>query len=99
MGHLCHHPRLGKLWLMAAANQRQQAHELLDQLDEGQLAPVIHLLERMTGPLAHTLDSVEVEDDELTPETAAALDRARSSLARGEGVPHEDILREFGLRK
>jgi hypothetical protein len=32
------------------------------------------------------------------PETAAVLDRARVSLHRGEGIPHEEILREFGLR-
>ena len=30
---------------------------------------------------------------------AAALGRARASLARGEGVPHEEILREFGLNR
>jgi hypothetical protein len=40
-----------------------------------------------------------VEEEEITSETAAALDRARASLARGEGIPHEDILREFGLGK
>jgi hypothetical protein len=33
------------------------------------------------------------------PGTAAAIDRARTSPARGEGIPHEDILREFGLDK
>jgi hypothetical protein len=38
-----------------------------------------------------------VEEEEITPETAAALDRARASLAHGEGIPHEEILREFGL--
>ncbi len=31
------------------------------------------------------------EDEEITPENAAALDR-------GEGIPHEEILRAFGLR-
>ena len=40
-----------------------------------------------------------VEEDEITPETAAALERARASLARGEGIPHEEILREFGFIK
>src|SRR5258708_5174741 len=35
----------------------------------------------------------------FTPQTAAAMDRARTSLARGEGIPHEDIRREFGLEK
>ena len=93
------HPEIGKLFLMAPANEKQQAHQLLDQLDAGQLAAVVHLLEVMTGPLSHSLASAPVEEEEITPETAAALDRARASLARGEGIPHEDILREFGLGK
>jgi len=50
-------------------------------------------------PLSRSLALAPVEDEELTPETAAALDRACASLARGEGVPHEDVLREFGLKK
>ena len=84
---------------MAPANEKQQAHQLLDQLDAGQLAAVFHLLRVMTGPLSHSLAAAPVEEEEVTSETAAALDRARASLARGEGVPHEDILREFGLGK
>ncbi len=91
--------QIGKLFLMAPANEKQQAHQLLDQLDAGQLAAVVHLLQVMTGPLSHSLASAPVEEEELTSETAAALDRARASLARGEGIPHEDILREFGLGK
>jgi hypothetical protein len=94
------HPlEIGKLFLMAPANEKQQAHQLLDQLDAGQLAAVVHLLRVMTGPLSHSLVSAPVEEEEVTPETAAALDRARASLDRGEGIPHEDILREFGLGK
>jgi hypothetical protein len=38
-------------------------------------------------------------EEEGTPKTAAAIDRSRASIARGEGIPHEDILREFGLGK
>jgi hypothetical protein len=57
------------------------------------------LLEVMVEPLSRSLASAPVEEEEITAETAAALDRARASLARGEGVPHEDILREFGLGK
>jgi hypothetical protein len=40
--------------------------------------------------------SVEVEDEEITPETAARFDRARAS---NESIPQDDILREFGLKK
>jgi hypothetical protein len=53
----------------------------------------------MVEPLARALASAPVEEEEVTPETAAALDRARASLARGEGIPHEEIMREFGLNQ
>ena len=46
-----------------------------------------------------SLATALVEEEEITPETVAALDRARASLARGEGIPHEEILREFCLNK
>ena len=84
---------------MAPANEKQQAHQLLDQLDAGQLSAVVHLLQVMTSPLSRSLATAPVEEEEITPETAAGIDRARASLARGEGIPHEDILREFGLGK
>jgi len=41
----------------------------------------------------------QVEEEDLTPDTAAALGRSRASLARGEDIPHEEILREFGLQR
>ena len=81
------------------ADQKQHAHKLLDQLDPGQLAAVVHLLQVMTTPLSRSLSQAAVEEEELDTETAAALERARASLARGEGVSHQDIRREFGLEK
>jgi len=53
----------------------------------------------MVEPLAGSLASAPMEEEEITPDMAAALERARASLARGEGIPHQDILREFGLDK
>ena len=79
------------------AQQRQQAHLLIDVLPEEKLFAVHNLLEVLVEPLSRSLAMAPVEDEELTPETAAALDRARASLARGEGVSHEEVLREFGL--
>jgi hypothetical protein len=78
-------------------NEKKQAHELIERLPPAQLSAVVGLLEAMLNPAA--LANAPVEDEEITPETAAALDRARESLARGEGIPHEEILREFGLSK
>ncbi len=49
--------------------------------------------------LSSALASAPVEEEEVTAETAAAIERARASLARGESIPHEDVRREFGLGK
>jgi hypothetical protein len=77
--------------------QRQQAHLLLDVLPEEKLFAVHNLLEVLVEPLSRSLAMAPVEDEELTPETMAALNRASASLDRGEGVSHEEMLREFGL--
>jgi ethanolamine utilization microcompartment shell protein EutL len=77
--------------------ERQQAHALLDMLSAEKLNAVRGLLEVMVEPLSRSLALAPVEDEEITPETAAALDRARASLSQGEGIPHEDVLRGFGL--
>jgi len=77
--------------------ERQQAHALLDLLPPEKLNAVRSLLEVMVEPLARSLAEAPVEEEEITPDTAASLDRARASLARGEGIPHDEILREFGL--
>lgn len=79
--------------------ERQQAHALLDMLPAEKLNAVRSLLEVMVEPLSRSLALAPVEEEEITAETAAAIDRARASLSRGEGIPHEEILREFGLTK
>ncbi len=92
-------PLRGKTMELDLNHERQQAHALLDLLPAEKLNAVRSLLEVMVEPLARSLALAPVEDEEVTPETAAALDRARASLARGEGIPHEEILREFGLNR
>jgi hypothetical protein len=79
------------------SDSRQHVHELIDQLDPGQLAAVGKLLEVMTDPVARSLAGAPVEADPVPVEEAAALDDAHAAIGRGEGIPHEDILREFGL--
>jgi hypothetical protein len=63
------------------------------------LNAVRSLLEVMMEPLARSLASAAVDEEGITSETAAAIDRSRASLDRGEGIPHEEILREFGLKR
>ena len=79
--------------------QRQRAHALLDMLSAEKLDAVRSLLEVMIEPLARSLALAPMDEEEIAPDTAAAIDRSRASLARGEGIPHDEILREFGVER
>lgn len=87
--------RPDKLRVMGDA--RQHGHELVDQLDVGQLTAVGQLLEVMTDPIVRSLANAPVESEPISEDEAAALDEAYESIARGEGISHEEILREFWL--
>jgi hypothetical protein len=76
-------------------SERQQAHALLDVLPDEQIGAVRGLLQVMVEPLSRHLAMASVEEEDLTPETVAALDQARASLASGKSVSHNEILREF----
>jgi len=76
---------------------KQLAHQLLDQLEAEQLAAVVRLLEVMTDPLAQSLAKASVENEPISAEEASNLDAAHASIARGEGIPHDEILRQFGM--
>jgi hypothetical protein len=77
------------------AQQRRHAHLLIDALPEDKLTAVNNLLDVLVEPFSHSLANVPVEDENLTPETIADLNRAANSLDRGEGISHEEIIREF----
>jgi hypothetical protein len=78
---------------------RRQAHALLDALPAERLNAARGLLEVMVEPLARSLALADMEEEDLTPDTAAALGRASASLARGESIPHDEVLRELGPKQ
>jgi hypothetical protein len=82
---------------MAPADDRQHAHELIDRMAPGQVAAVVGLLEIMLDPLARTLASAPYDDEPVSEEEAREVEASKAALARGEGIPHEDVLAEFGL--
>jgi len=77
--------------------QRQQAHILLDAVPDNKIPAVRSLLETIVDPLARALANAPLDDEPIGEETARELEAARASLARGERIPHEEILKEFGL--
>ena len=66
---------------------REHAHQLLDRLDAGRLAAVVHLLEAF----------LEDDSDRLSPAEAKAIAEADEWSKTHEAIPHEEVLAEFGL--
>ncbi len=69
---------------------REALHRLVDELPEADIA----LTERLLRAMAASLDD-EPDDDDFD----GGLTAAREELARGEGIPHEEVLRRFGLKR
>jgi hypothetical protein len=82
---------------MPTTDAKEHAHELIERLAPGQIPAVVHLLEVMTDPVAQSLANAPVDDEPVSEDEAREIAAARASLDRGEGIPHEKVLAEFGL--
>ena len=80
-----------------ASNTKEHAHELIDRMAPSQVSAVVGLLETMLDPFARALANAPYDDEPVTDDEARDIEAAHASLERGEGVPHEEILREYGL--
>jgi hypothetical protein len=66
---------------------REHAHQLLDRLDPGRLAAVVHLLEVF----------LDEDGDALSPAETKAITEADEWSKHNEPIPHEQVLAGFGL--
>ena len=76
---------------------KQHAHELIDRMAPGQITAVVGLLEIMLDPLARTLANAPFDDEPVGEDEARQVAASRDALARGEAIPNQDILADFGI--
>jgi hypothetical protein len=82
---------------MPTTDPKEHAHELIERLPSNQLTAVVGLLEAILDPVSQAIARAPVEEEEITPETAAALDQAREWFKHHPGIPHEQVLAELGI--
>jgi hypothetical protein len=85
---------------MHTATDKQQAHDLIERLEQAQVPTAVRFLEFMLlDPVSRSIATAPVDDETLTAEEEHALLRADEWLKErgGRGIPHEDVLAEFGL--
>ncbi|HEX4038697.1 MAG TPA: hypothetical protein VHX37_11620 [Acidobacteriaceae bacterium] len=83
----------------AATNPKQQAHELIERISTAQASAVVTLITTMLDPVDRALANAPFEDEEISEEETRAVAASKAWLAEhpGEGIPHEEMLREFGI--
>lgn len=79
---------------------RDNLHRLVDTLPEGELERaerVLEALRQVAEPLYRPLEGAPLDDEPETAEEREAVEEARSDVAAGRGISHEEAKRRWGL--
>lgn len=84
---------------MSTVPDKQHAHELIERLEASQVVTAVRFLEfMMLDPVSRSLATAPVDDEPLTEEEEQALHASTKWFKHNQGIPHEEILAEFGLK-
>ena len=77
---------------------RDVLHHLVDRIPEDELPAAKRFLEYLAVSAAYRVALSAAEDDEpVTEDDAAAIERAHEDVRAGRVISHDEVLREFGL--
>lgn len=84
----------------AATNPKQEAHELIERISVAQASAVVTLITSMLDPVDRAIANAPFEDEEISDEENRAVAASKAWLAEhpSEGIPHEELLAEFGIK-
>jgi hypothetical protein len=78
--------------------EKRQLHQLIENLPPEQVKPALRYLNYLfAGPMLLSLLNASADDEPYTGGQRQQDAEAEASIARGEGIPHQEVLREFGL--
>jgi hypothetical protein len=81
---------------MAVVTTKERLHQLVDELSDDEAERALGLVENeFDDPVLRAFRDAPEDDEPLTPEDEAALDRSRQEYRRGEGVSLDSIRHEF----
>jgi len=81
------------------AADKQHAHELIDQLAPSQLPAVVGMLESLLDPVARAIANAPIDDEPESADERQAVAKSKAWFKQrgGQGIPHEEVLADFGL--
>jgi hypothetical protein len=81
------------------AASKEHAHELIERLAPSQVSAAIGLLETLLDPVSRTLANAPIDDEPESEEERQAVAESKAWFKQraGRGIPHEEVLADFGL--
>lgn len=81
------------------ADPKKHAHELIDRLPASQLTAVVGLLEAMLDPVERAIANAPEDDEPESEQERQAVAESKAWFERnhGRGIPHEEVLADFGV--
>jgi hypothetical protein len=81
------------------AADKRHAHELIDQLPPSQVPAAIGMLESLLDPVSRAIANAPVDDEPESEDERRAVAKSKAWFKQrgGQGIPHEEVLADFGL--
>jgi hypothetical protein len=81
------------------AADKQHAHDLIERLAPNQVPAAIGMLESLLDPVARAIANAPVDDEPETEDERRVVAKSKAWFKKrgGEGIPHAEVLAEFGL--
>lgn len=77
---------------------KQELHQLVDQLPAGQVTAALRYIHYLCAdPVLLSLLNAPPDDEPYTDEQRARDAEAEAAIDQGDGISHEEVLREFSL--
>ncbi|HKH98043.1 MAG TPA: hypothetical protein VJ999_02960 [Candidatus Sulfotelmatobacter sp.] len=81
------------------AASKEHAHELIDRLAPSQVPAVVGMLEALLDPVSRVIANAPTDDEPEGEEERQAVARSKAWFKQrgGQGIPHDEVLADFGL--
>jgi mRNA interferase RelE/StbE len=81
------------------AADKEHAHELIERLAPSQVPAVIGMLEALLDPVSRAIANAPIDDEPESEDERQAVAKSKAWFKQrdGQGIPHEEVLADFGL--
>ena len=81
------------------AADKQHAHELIERLAPSQVQAVVGMLEALLDPVSRAIANAPIDDEPESEDERKAVAKSKAWFKQrgGRGIPHEEVLADFGF--